>query len=170
VRYVQGLIPQFLTPDRRRLAFTSVGAGTGFDIFTVPVESDGAGLRAGKPEVFRKRRLTDAPLLFARRGWIAYDSNESGRTQIYVRAFPDKGGKWQVTNEGGIEPVWSHTRELFFHAEANRIMVAEHSVKGDRLFQRSPTSGPKNGPSTSALLCRLELSRFAAELSPWHSA
>ena len=84
MRYVQGLIPQFLTPDRKRLAFTSVGAGTGFDIFTVPVESDGAGLRAGKPEVFRKRRLTDAPLLFARRGWIAYDSNESGRTQIYV--------------------------------------------------------------------------------------
>ena len=33
--------------------------------------------------------------------WIAYRSIESGTSEIYVRAFPDKGGKWQISNSGG---------------------------------------------------------------------
>ena len=47
--------------------------------------------------------------------WIAYRSDESGRSEIYVQPFPDLDGKWQVSVEGGREPVWAPDgRELFF--------------------------------------------------------
>jgi serine/threonine-protein kinase len=53
--------------------------------------------------------------------WLAYDSNESGQPEIYVRPFPDvEGGRWQVSTGGGMEPLWG--------------------PKGAELFYRSPTS------------------------------
>jgi dipeptidyl aminopeptidase/acylaminoacyl peptidase len=58
--------------------------------------------------------------------WIAYDSNESGRMEIYVRSFPAvDGGRWQISSEGGTKPLWSRSgRELFFVTAANRIAAA----------------------------------------------
>src|SRR5262249_16061530 len=38
--------------------------------------------------------------------WIAYDSNESGNFEVYVRAFPPSAAKWQVSNRGGTNPRW----------------------------------------------------------------
>ncbi len=57
--------------------------------------------------------------------WIAYDSNESGQSEIYVRPFPDlDDGKWQVSAAGGFDPVWSPDgRELFF-LSSSEFMVA----------------------------------------------
>ncbi len=58
--------------------------------------------------------------------WLAYTSNESGRNEVYVRPFPDvNAGRWQVSRNGGIEPMWSHSgRELFFRSLAPRTFVA----------------------------------------------
>jgi hypothetical protein len=41
--------------------------------------------------------------------WLAYGSTESGDFQVYVRAFPDKGGEWQISSSGGSYPMWSHS-------------------------------------------------------------
>ena len=97
------------------------------------MESDGAGLRAGKPELFVQSPFDERHPTFSPDGrWLAYDSNESGNFQVYVRAFPDKGGKWQISNGNGLYPVWSRNgHELFFRNEDNQIMVASYSVKGD---------------------------------------
>ena len=47
--------------------------------------------------------------------WLAYQSNESGRPEIYVRDLSGSGGRWQVSSDGGEEPHWSRDeRELFF--------------------------------------------------------
>ena len=51
--------------------------------------------------------------------WITYESNETGRNEIYVRPFPnvDGGGKWQISRDGGREPRWgSQGRELFYRS------------------------------------------------------
>jgi Tol biopolymer transport system component len=49
--------------------------------------------------------------------WLAYSSNESGRNEIYVQAFPVPGGKWQVSNGGGTQPQWrGDGKELFYRA------------------------------------------------------
>jgi hypothetical protein len=70
---------------------------------------------------------------------LAYASTESGAFQVYVRAFPDKGGKWQISNSGGALPMWSRKgQELFFATPGNQLMVAAYTVKGDSLVADKP--------------------------------
>jgi eukaryotic-like serine/threonine-protein kinase len=47
--------------------------------------------------------------------WIAYNTNESGRYEVYVTAFPSTGEQWQVSHDGGVQPVWRQDgRELYY--------------------------------------------------------
>jgi len=50
--------------------------------------------------------------------WLAYVSNESGTAEVYVRPFPNTAnGRWQISTQGGQEPVWAHSgKELFYRA------------------------------------------------------
>ncbi|MEK6769738.1 MAG: protein kinase, partial [Gemmatimonadota bacterium] len=62
--------------------------------------------------------------------WIAYESDETGRREVYVRPFPaTNGGKWQASTNGGMAPVWARNgRELFFVDAARRMTAV--SVAG----------------------------------------
>jgi Tol biopolymer transport system component len=87
-------LPYSFTLDGKRLAFHELSPQTQDDIWTVPLESDGTGLRAGKPEPFLQTPSDERHGAFSPDGrWMAYDSNESGSYQVYVRPFPNKGGK-----------------------------------------------------------------------------
>ena len=133
--------PVSFTPDGKRLAFSALKINGGRAIWTLPVESNGSGLRGGKPEVFlQTARFDERTPTFSPDGrWLAYTSNESGTYQVYVRAFPDKGGQWQISTSGGTYPVWSRSgHELFFRSIDNRIMVVAYSVKGDSLVADQP--------------------------------
>jgi serine/threonine-protein kinase len=133
-------VPWSFTPDGKRLAFMELSSGTGYDLWTVLLESDSAGLRAGKPEVFLQTPAMEMYPSFSPDGrWMAYASNESGTFQVYVRAFPDKGGKWQISNSGGAYPMWSRNgHDLFFEALDNHIMVAAYTEKGDSFVADNP--------------------------------
>jgi Tol biopolymer transport system component len=132
--------PWSFTPDGKRLAFFEISPVTGYALWTVPLESDGAGLHAGKPEVFLQTAANERFPSFSPDGrWMAYASNESGTYQVYVRAFPDKGGKWQISNSDGVYPIWSRNgHELFFETLDNHIMVAAYTVKGDSFVADKP--------------------------------
>jgi serine/threonine-protein kinase len=72
-------------------------------------------------------------------GGIAYRSNESGTEEVNVRAFPDKGGKWLISNSGGVMAVWSRDgRELFYRTADQHIMVVAYTVKGDVFVADKP--------------------------------
>jgi len=129
-----GQFPWSFSPDGKRLAYADCPAGVGScDIWTVPIEDDGTVLKAGKPEVFVQTPANELYPAFSPDGrWIAYRSEESGTSEIYVRAFPDKGGKWLISNSGGVVAVWSpNGRELFYRTPDERIMVVTYTVKGD---------------------------------------
>jgi Tol biopolymer transport system component len=66
--------------------------------------------------------------------WLAYTSNESGGNEVYVRPFPGSHTvRWQVSNGGGMAPVWSPTgRELFFIGADGRLVAAQ--VQGGTTF------------------------------------
>jgi hypothetical protein len=56
-----------------------------------------------------------------------------------VRAFPDKGGKWQISNSGGIYPMWSRNgHELLFETPDRKIMAEAYTVKGDSFVAGKP--------------------------------
>jgi len=133
-------VPWSFTPDGKRLSFMEQSSGTSWDLWTVPLESDSSGLRAGKPEVFLQTAANEFLPSFSPDGrWMSYTSDESGTPHIYVRAFPDKGGKWQISSSGGMYPMWSRDgHELFFETLDNHIMVAGYTVKGDSFVADKP--------------------------------
>jgi serine/threonine-protein kinase len=96
--------------------------------------------KVGKPEVFLSTPSTNLYPIFSPDGrWIAYSSTESGVYEVYVRAFPDKGSKWQVSNSGGMMPVWSlNSHEIFYRTEDQHLMVADYTVKGDSFITGKP--------------------------------
>ena len=71
--------------------------------------------------------------------WIAYQSDESGRYEVYVRPFPGPGEKWQVSTGGGTLPLWSRDgRELYFESPDTRIMVADCMVQASTFASGKP--------------------------------
>ena len=62
--------------------------------------------------------------------WLAYVSNESGRNEIYVRAFPGPDSKWPVSAGGGDEPMWARDGRRLFYRGSNRMMSATVSTNG----------------------------------------
>jgi len=62
-----------------------------------------------------------------------------GSNQIYVRAYPDRGSKWQVSNDGGFAPVWSWTKpELLYQGEDGKLMVASYTIRGGSFVPEKP--------------------------------
>ena len=89
---------------------------------------------------------------------MAYSSDESGSYQVYVRAFPDKSGKWQISNNGGVYPVWSRNgHELFFRTEDNQIMLASYTVKGDSFVADKPRAWSEKKIANIGLLANYDL-------------
>ena len=113
------------TADGKRMAFVEISPATGADIWTVPVETDSSGLRAGKPEVFLQTPFNErSPMISPDGRWLAYMSDESGDNRVYVWAFPDGGGKRQVSGNGGGYPAWStNGHELFFLQYGDRKLM-----------------------------------------------
>jgi serine/threonine-protein kinase len=57
--------------------------------------------------------------------WLAYASNISGRYEVYVRPFPDSGGRVQVSVEGGNEPLWSRSGQTLFYRSPQGIVAVK---------------------------------------------
>ena len=92
----------------------------------------GTGDSALTPLLAAKTYDQVSPALSPDGRWLAYTSTESGRHEVYVRPFPDvEAGRWQISRDGGSEPVWSHTgRELFFRSETPRTVVSVPVLPG----------------------------------------
>ena len=56
--------------------------------------------------------------------WIAYESDESGRTEIYVRSFPGSDEKWRISSDGGTMPAWRGDGGELYYISADRKMMA----------------------------------------------
>jgi serine/threonine-protein kinase len=66
-----------------------------------------------------------APAISPDGRWLAYQSDETGTTEVYVRPFPNtEGGKWQVSVNGGQAPLWAHSGRELFYVDRNRNMIA----------------------------------------------
>jgi hypothetical protein len=105
------------------------------DLWMIALEtSDPDHPKPGKPEPYLVTPSSENVRMFSPDGrWIAYRSNESGTSEIYVRPFPSgQGGKWQISIAGGLYGIWSDNgRELFYETADNRIMVVDYTVNGE---------------------------------------
>ena len=66
--------------------------------------------------------------------WIAYNTTESGRWEVYVATFPGFNKKRQVSNNGGTQALWRRDgKELFYIALDGKLMAAEVTLKGSSI-------------------------------------
>jgi serine/threonine-protein kinase len=111
--------PVSWTPDGRTLVFDSKGEETGNDIWMLSLDAERtAGPWLQTPANEWAGRLS------ADGRWMAYNSDESGRTEVYVQPFPGPGGKWLVSQGGGYNAIWSRDgRQLFYRHRDQIVMV-----------------------------------------------
>jgi len=117
--------------DGRFIAYNATGSKTGWDIGILPMKPNPQGASEdGKPFLFLQTEFNESRPVFSPDGrWIAYQSDESGRNEIYIRPFPGPGGKWQVSTNGGTRPHWrGDGKELFYFDLENFITVAETNL------------------------------------------
>jgi serine/threonine-protein kinase len=114
------LVPTSWSSDGKFLAYWAVGSATGRDIWIVPLTGE------RKPQPFLQTKFNEMQARFSPDSrWIAYQSEESGRYEVYVQPFPGPGGKWQISTNGGTTPVWAQNgRELFYMSSGNFMSVS----------------------------------------------
>jgi len=136
------IIPSSWRPDGKVLAFDQfLAGGTTRNIATMTIDgNETMGWKPSEPQVFLKSPFTQGEAAFSPDGrWLAYQSEESGRSEVYVRPFSATGGKWQISTEGGASPKWSRNgKELLYLALDQRIMVASYTASGDSFHAEKP--------------------------------
>ena len=120
--------PSSVSPDGRYLLFDALNSKTKWDV-------EALSLTDRKVTPFLHGEFDENLGDFSPDGrWVAYESNESGRYEVYVQPFPGPGGKWQVSTNGGIAPVWRRDgKELFYVAPDRKLMVVP--VKTGAVFE-----------------------------------
>ena len=79
--------------------------------------------------------------------FLAYQSNESGRAEIYVQSFPGPGGKWQISNAGGTDPHWrADGKELYYRGLDQKLMAVEIQAGDDDQGRHPAGSLPGTRP------------------------
>jgi hypothetical protein len=75
--------------------------------------------------------------------WVAYRSQESGRSEVYVRrvslAGPSDAGKWQVSTEGGVEPRWRGDGKELYYVSGPTLMAVAVKTAGGSFEAGTPT-------------------------------
>ncbi len=121
-------VPSGFSPDGKLLAFAELGQDTNFDIWILPLTGE------RKPYVFLKTTFSEGGAVFSPDGkWIAYQSNESGKSEVYVTPFPGPGRKWQVSAQGGGYPAWRQGgREIVYQEmQSNKVFSVPVAFRGD---------------------------------------
>jgi Tol biopolymer transport system component len=128
-------LPNDISPDGRFLLYATQVPKTGVDLWATSLSGD----RASFPVVQTPFEEVDGQ--FSPDGrWIAYQSNASGRTEIYVQPFPGPASAQPVSNNGGGQPRWAaNGEELFYIALDSRLMSVRMTAGSDgRTLSASP--------------------------------
>jgi serine/threonine protein kinase/Tol biopolymer transport system component len=122
-----GKITMDWSRDGRHVLYREIGPRTGMDLWALPLDGPGAL----KPFPLAVSQFNEGGGRFSPDGkWLAYNSNETGTSQVFVQAFPPaasgSGGKWQISQNGGQEMRWrSDGRELYWNTSDGKVFAAE---------------------------------------------
>ena len=129
--------PRVWSPDGGKLVFQQFVSSkdTGYGIGVLSLEGEG-----GQEIILGGPFFMVCPSLSPDGRWLAYASDESGQREVYVQAFLGPDRKWQVSTDGGSEPLWAvNGRELFYR-------------NGDKMMAVPISTEPQFSPGRPALL------------------
>ncbi len=155
-RLTESTSTQFISswsPDGKHLLFAQSNPETGNDLYVLPLED-------GTPEVFLTTPFSETEAAFSPDGrWIAYQSNETGQAEIFVRPFPVRGGKWQLSVDGGQYPRWSRNGRELFYRSGEGMYVVPVDIAGSSFVAGKPRL-LFEGPFLSLSLAGLTLADY----------
>ena len=125
-----GAYPDSWSSDGKYLLYERVAdTRTRVDLWILPMTGE------PKPFPYLDGEFEEAHGQFSPDGkWVAYASNQSGRSEVYVRSFPNGSGMWQISNNGGDQPQWrSDGKEIFYMAADRRLTAVP--VSGSSTFE-----------------------------------
>jgi eukaryotic-like serine/threonine-protein kinase len=130
-------IPESASGDGRYLAFErrdQSKSETGYHLWALPLFGD------GKPFPIVQDAFDEgSPAVSPDGKWMAYQSSESGRRDIYITAFPAGGAKWQVSSNGGTSARWRRDgKELFFLDPTDKIVAVDVNASGNAVRLGTP--------------------------------
>jgi serine/threonine-protein kinase len=138
--------PYSFSPDGKWLAFRQFSSKTGNDLWVLPLEDIAIDLpKPGKAEPVLVTPFDEnAPMISPEGHWVAYESNESGTREVYVRLFPISAKRWRVSRGRGALPTWSRKRPELFYLGPNGVMVVSYRISGDTFLADEPRVWAQN--------------------------
>jgi Tol biopolymer transport system component len=115
--------PRGWSADGRYLLETRFAPSKSSDIWIVPAHP-GTGDEKPRPYL----ESAEDGRLSPNGKWLAYFSKETQRNEIYIVTFPNPGGKWQVSTNGGLTPVWSRDGKQLYYVSGTKMMAVD--IKG----------------------------------------
>src|SRR6202047_2493322 len=119
--------PSSWSPDGKVLVFQRLGDKDGgcCEVWTLTIDAN------GKPEEPRQflESKGGQPSFSPDGHWLAYVSFDSGVPQIYVVPFPRSAGKWQISTDSGVEPLWSKSGHELFYSKGDSLIAVPYSVE-----------------------------------------
>jgi dipeptidyl aminopeptidase/acylaminoacyl peptidase len=127
------VLPLSWSPDGGSILFQMPGVQTSSDVWTLPLSGK------PKPVALLQGPFAEGHGQISPDGrWLAYQSNETGVLQIYVRPVSGTGGKWPVSTVSGTTPRWrADSRELFY-ISGGKLWAVDVTTKGDVFDAGSP--------------------------------
>ncbi|HEX6315216.1 MAG TPA: protein kinase [Gemmatimonadaceae bacterium] len=137
--------PTGVSPDGRRLIFTDESPTAANDVMAIELDAT----RRVTPLVqspFNEQNGTVSP----DGRWLAYEANDSGRFEIYVRPFPEvNSGRWQVSTTGGTRPIWARSGQELVYVSPTGALMGVEVARGPSWAATTPTLVVKEGYFTN---------------------
>jgi serine/threonine protein kinase len=125
----RAFLPFCWTSDGKYLVGAETPDLARFDIGMLSIEGNHS-----RKTLLQEAKVENQPQISPNGRWMAYNSDESGKTEIYVRTFPDVNkGRWQVSTSGGDSPLWSPDGRELFYLNGDAAMAV--SLKTDPNFE-----------------------------------
>jgi len=134
-------VPRDWSRDGRSVLYHEVTSSGNRNLWVLPVTPDGRAEPDAKPRPylmapFNERNGRFAPEPNPR--WVLYESDETGKYEIYIQGYPEPKGKWLVSSGGGQHPAWGPDgQEIFYISADSRLMAVELKL-GPNSVELSP--------------------------------
>jgi Tol biopolymer transport system component len=131
-RVIEGRNTQFANDwsrDGRFLIYNEIAPGTQLDLWTLPFTPEGKVPESAHPSPYLRTKFNEAYARFSPElspRWVAYQSDETGRFEVYIQGFPEPRVRVPISTAGGQYPEWgAGGRELFYVAPDNKLMAVD---------------------------------------------
>jgi Tol biopolymer transport system component/predicted Ser/Thr protein kinase len=136
------MLPYDWSRDGRWVLFRRQKPDGKYEIAKVQMRSDGTVAENGTPAPYSRSPFSETGARFSPEPnprWVAFQSDDSGKYEIYIDSFPEPRGKKRISTAGGIFVRWnSNGRELFYESADHKVMAVDLKLNADSVESSTP--------------------------------